>query len=349
MSLFLETKNLMITTPELADFNNLYALQTDADVMKYIGQGIRTKTEIRAGLEKAIAHYEKYGFSLGCVFEKESTQFVGRAGLIYVAYNDSQPDIEVAYALHKTAWNKGYGLELAKALITWGFQNLSIDKLVAVIHLKNERSRRVLEKAGMSYAGIGRYGNNEVAWYTISNSSIAHDKIELIPATLEDYPIIQNLGRFYVYDMSEYIGNEEGWEIPEDGLYECIDFKKYWKDKNSFPFIIRYKNELAGFAIVDKKGSDAGVEFNMAQFFIARKFKSKGIGRYVAAQCFKNFPGEWEVMVLPGNEGAYRFWRSTIKQYSENNFTEYTREVLHLNNSKKNIFRFNSGILGTGL
>ncbi|ARB92827.1 GNAT family N-acetyltransferase [Legionella longbeachae] len=349
MSLFLETKNLIIKAPQLADFNNLYTLQTDADVMKYIGQGIRTEAEIMAGLEKAIAHYEKYGFSLGCVFEKESAHFVGRAGLIYAAYNDSQPDIEVAYALHKTAWNKGYGLELAKALITWGFQNISIERLVAYVHPGNERSRRVLEKAGMSYAGLGRYGNTEVAWYSIANLSAVHDKIELIPATLEDYPVVQNLGRFYVYDMSEYIGDEEGWEIPADGLYECIDFRKYWEDKNSFPFIIRYKKELAGFAIVDKIGSDAGVEFNMAQFFIARKFKNKGIGRYVAEQCFKKFSGEWEVMVLPGNEGAYQFWRSTIKQYSKNNFTEYTREILHLNNSKKNIFRFNSSILGTGL
>jgi predicted acetyltransferase len=64
------------------------------------------------------------------------------------------------------------------------------------------------------------------------------------------------MARFYVYDMSEYLGNEEGWEIPEDGLYECIDFKKYWEDESSFSFIIRYENELIDFAIVDKKGSE---------------------------------------------------------------------------------------------
>ena len=36
-------------------------------------------------------------------------------------------------------------------------------------------------------------------------------------------------------------------------------------------------------------------------------------------------------------EGAYRFWRSTIKNFSNNQFTEYTREIAHFNNSKKNI------------
>ena len=56
MSIFLETKRLIINTPELIDLDNLYALQSDADVMKYVGQGVRTQSEVMTGLEKAIAH-----------------------------------------------------------------------------------------------------------------------------------------------------------------------------------------------------------------------------------------------------------------------------------------------------
>ncbi|WP_133136738.1 GNAT family N-acetyltransferase [Legionella rowbothamii] len=167
MSLFLETKNLIINTPELSDFNYLYALQSDADVMKYIGQGVRTETEVMTGLEKAIVHYQKHNFSLGCVFEKESGAFVGRAGLIYLAYDDDQADIEIGYALTKNAWNKGYGTELARALIHWGFQHLTIERLVGVINPNNEGSRRVLEKTGMNYVGRSHYWNNEVDLYEI--------------------------------------------------------------------------------------------------------------------------------------------------------------------------------------
>jgi len=342
MSIFLETKRLIINTPEAIDFDNLYALQADTDVMQYIGQGVRTPAEVTSGLEKAIAHQKKYGFSLGCVFEKESGNFVGRAGLIYLAYDDTQPDIEVGYALTKAAWDKGYATELARALIHWGFQHLPVVKLVAVINPKNDRSRRVLEKVKMNYVGRAHYWNNEVALYDIHKPNVNYSKINLISATLEDYPVIQNMGRFYAYDMSEYMGKDEGWEMPKDGLYECTDFKKYWEDKNAFPFLIRYGDELAGFAIVDKKGSDTSIDFNMAQFFVARKFKNKGFGRYAAHQCFKKFTGEWEVMVMPDNEGAYRFWRAIIKDYSGNNFTEYTREIAHFYNSRKNIFKFNS-------
>lgn len=175
-----------------------------------------------------------------------------------------------------------------------------------------------------------------------SKDSIEYSHIELIPASLSDYPTVQNMGRFYVYDMSEYVGNKPGWKMPENGLYECIDFKKYWQSEESFPFLIRYKGELAGFVIVDKKGSDKQIDFNMAQFFILRKFKNKGIGTYIACYCFDKFKGIWEVMVKPENKGAYQFWKTVITQYTNNNFTEYTCLVKHLNNNEKNIFKFKS-------
>lgn len=170
------------------------------------------------------------------------------------------------------------------------------------------------------------------------------EAFEVIEASLEDYPVIQNMGRFYVYDMSQYMGGELGWELPEDGLYECIDFKKYWLDENAHPFLIRYLNELVGFVIIDTKGSDLEVDYNMAQFFILRKFKNKGIGKFIATECFKIFHGVWEVMVMPENTGAYLFWKSVIAQYTQHDFSEYKRTIAHLNHSPKRIFRFTSKI-----
>ncbi len=172
--------------------------------------------------------------------------------------------------------------------------------------------------------------------------SLDPSEIKLIPASIEAYPLIQNMGRFYVYDMSEYLGFEQSWEIPKDGLYECIDFKKYWQKTDAFPFLIYYANEIAGFAIIDKKGSEPKIDFNMAQFFILRKFKGKDVGRNVAYQCFNKFLGTWEVMVIPGNDGAYHFWQSVITAYTDNKFIEYSRKIKHFNNSRKNIFCFNN-------
>lgn len=340
--IILETKRLLVKASSLENFDTAYQLLSDPDIMRYVGRGPRTHEETRTGLEKMIEHRKKHGFSFGDVYEKETGLYVGRAGMIYLELNDTQPEIEVGYMLHKQYWKKGYATELAKAFIQWGFNHFSLEKIVAVINPKNDASRRVLERCGMSYMGMANHYDQTVAKYEIRNQRIDDSNIKLTPATLNEHPILQNMGRFYVYDMSEYVGHEAGWEIPQDGLYECIDFKKYWSTPNAFPFLIRYKNELAGFVIVDKKGSDAEIDYNMAQFFILRKFKGKGLGSYVAHQCFDTFRGKWEVMVIPGNEGAYRFWRSTIQRYCENQFIEYTKDIAHFNNSRKNIFQFDT-------
>ncbi len=171
---------------------------------------------------------------------------------------------------------------------------------------------------------------------------LALEEFSLVPAALSDYPILQNMARFYVYDMSQYFSLDPNWAIPEDGLYECIDFKKYWLSDNTWPFFIRYQNTLAGFVIIDKKGSDINVDYNMAQFFILRRFKGHGVGRYIASHCFSQFKGVWEVMVMLENVGAYHFWHKVIHHYSEGQFECYQRVVAHLERSKKNIFRFSS-------
>lgn len=166
--------------------------------------------------------------------------------------------------------------------------------------------------------------------------------IELVHAPIADYPIIQNLAAFYVYDISEYMYGVEGWQTPKDGVFTCYDFRSYWDDPKAYPFLVHVDDELAGFAIVNRQGSDPEVDYNMAQFFILRKFTHKGIGRFVAKQCFQRFPGTWEVMVLPPNLGAHRFWTNVIAEYTQGDFEEYTRRVKLLTDTDKRIFRFQS-------
>jgi hypothetical protein len=50
-------------------------------------------------------------------------------------------------------------------------------------------------------------------------------QVELREATLEDLPVMQKMGCYYVYDMSEYVGGLPGWGFPEAGEYECDDFR----------------------------------------------------------------------------------------------------------------------------
>ncbi len=169
----------------------------------------------------------------------------------------------------------------------------------------------------MFYRGIIDYRESQWPCYVIYNNKLDVSKIKLLSAKMADYPVIQNMASYYSYDLSEYMG----WAQQSDGTQSTgVDYIKYWKTENTFPFIIKYQDKLMGFVIVDKDVSDLSNDFNIAQFFILRKFKGKGVGRYVAFQCFNKFCSNWEVFVMPGNEGAYRFWRKIIKAYTDNQF-----------------------------
>lgn len=165
MKIFLETENLLLKITELSDFDNILALRTDPDVMRYLHNGVRNEQQVREEIARSIAEYQKYGFSSFCVFEKESGEFVGRAGLFYFAHDDTRPELEIGYALHKKYWGKGYATELARALIAWARKNLPQKRLLGSVWPDNEASRCVLLKVGMQYIGLGTRTDRTVELY----------------------------------------------------------------------------------------------------------------------------------------------------------------------------------------
>ena len=164
-------------------------------------------------------------------------------------------------------------------------------------------------------------------------------QVELREIAIEQLPALQRMGSYYVYDMSEYVGEDPGWEFPDTGDYECDDFRPYFDDPQASPFFIRVDGELAGFAIVNRRGATSEADYNIAQFFVLRKFKGRRVGAQAARQCFQRFRGVWDVMVIPQNAGAHAFWQRTISAFTNGDFHEARRRVSHLGNSEQDVFR----------
>ncbi|MEN8237204.1 MAG: GNAT family N-acetyltransferase [Pseudomonadota bacterium] len=158
------------------------------------------------------------------------------------------------------------------------------------------------------------------------------NSLSLIPATLDDYPTIQNMARFYVYDMSRFCGMLPGWECPESGLYECVDLKKYFIEEDCHPFLVRVDDELAGFVMINKHGASEDVDWNVGEFFILAKFQGKGISQQVAFQMFDQFKGIWESSAIPQNTGAINLWQKTIAAYAKRNLSK-----VHFSKERKTV------------
>ncbi len=76
---------------------------------------------------------------------------------------------------------------------------------------------------------------------------------------------------------------------------------------------MRVENRLAGFALINSHAhSGLAVDRNVAEFFIARKYRRGGVGTAVARTIFQRYPGLWEAAVARANKAALAFWRSAV-------------------------------------
>lgn len=169
-------------------------------------------------------------------------------------------------------------------------------------------------------------------------------QLEIMTATLEDYPTIQNMARFYVYDMSRYCGFiSKDWACPANGLYEAYDFKTYFEDPARRAYLIKVDDELAGFVLLHKTGTQAHTDWNMGEFFMLAKFQGKGIGRLVAQKTWQMHPGIWEISVIPENKPALAFWRKIITAFTNGHYTDEIKTIAYPNHqAERHILSFDS-------
>src|ERR1700722_8952592 len=97
-TIFMETKRLLVLHPTLADFDKIYALDRDPDVMQF-HQKVPNRETSYEKFMKSLHHYERYGFSFGMVYEKASNEFIGQSGMIYSGYND-ESEVHLGIRLH---------------------------------------------------------------------------------------------------------------------------------------------------------------------------------------------------------------------------------------------------------
>jgi len=143
--------------------------------------------------------------------------------------------------------------------------------------------------------------------------------IEIIEAKLDDKPVLKNLMQLYLYDFSEF----EYIDVNKHGLFEYRYFDQYWVEKARYPFLIRYENKIAGFALVNSHSVTGKAPYNIAEFFVMRRYRRNGIGRYAATSLFDKFVGYWEVRQTENNSLAQTFWLNIIKEYTSNTFKNY--------------------------
>jgi RimJ/RimL family protein N-acetyltransferase len=99
----------------------------------------------------ARAHWDEHGYGQWIVEIPGEASFIGVVGLAVVSYEAHfTPAVEVAWRLARPYWGRGYAAEAAKAALDYGFEQLGLSEIVALTVPANQRSRRVMERLGMT-------------------------------------------------------------------------------------------------------------------------------------------------------------------------------------------------------
>lgn len=153
---WLETLRLSMRVFTLDDFDDLYALNSDPRVMKFVADGTpSTRDEVARALRRFVRYPTLYpDLGIWHTSRRDTGTFIGFFALNYTG---KSTDIEIGYRLLRNAWGLGFATEGATALAQYGFDDLGLDRIIGVTLPGNKPSQRVLLKAGFADVGWGRY------------------------------------------------------------------------------------------------------------------------------------------------------------------------------------------------
>jgi ribosomal-protein-alanine N-acetyltransferase len=122
------------------------ALNADPDVMRHFTSTL-TRAESDAFVDRILLRWAEDGHGLWAVERREDGRFLGFTGIVNLAWLETP---EIGWRLARFAWGEGYATEAALASLAWGFETLGLAEVVSVATVGNERSRRVMERIGMT-------------------------------------------------------------------------------------------------------------------------------------------------------------------------------------------------------
>ena len=147
----LRTERLVLRGWRDGDLETLVELDSDPEVMRYVGDGkARSREEAAAGFARMRTAWAELGCGLFAVELAETGELTGWVGLAVPRFlPEVMPAVEIGWRLLRRHWGRGVATEAAREVLRFGFEEVGLDRVVSICHVDNEPSRRVMEKLGL--------------------------------------------------------------------------------------------------------------------------------------------------------------------------------------------------------
>ena len=146
--------------------------------------------------------------------------------------------------------------------------------------------------------------------------------ISIEPILLEQKSVFIQMMELYNYDFSEFSDDD----INEYGYFGYSRIDDYWNEHGRYPFFIRVDEKLAGLVLVRSccEYNNLSNPHNIAEFFVMKKYRHKGVGKAASMKIFDMFPGGWEISQWSNNLPARKFWEKVVVEYTKGKYDTFT-------------------------
>jgi ribosomal-protein-alanine N-acetyltransferase len=168
----LETERLILRKLTKSDVDEIFKMRSDTDVMRFIREPQTKREESFEWIRMISAKWETEKIGFCGIIEKETQTFVGWCGLWRLKETN---EIEVGYAIQKDFWGNGFATEAAQKILEYGFEELDLERIVAVAYPENTASQNVMKRLGMRFIKLGKFYDKELVQYAITKEEYARD------------------------------------------------------------------------------------------------------------------------------------------------------------------------------
>jgi RimJ/RimL family protein N-acetyltransferase len=145
----IQTERLSLGRIRPEDVEDMVAMHQDDVFVEVFGHR-STPEHVRTFTAKQIEGWDRLGFSLWTIRDRETGAFIGRGGLRSVRIEGVE-EVELGYGLRPEWWDRGIATEMSRTALEVGFERLGLQSVVAFTMPGNVRSRHVMEKLGMTF------------------------------------------------------------------------------------------------------------------------------------------------------------------------------------------------------
>ncbi|MDR2236406.1 MAG: GNAT family N-acetyltransferase [Chryseobacterium sp.] len=170
----IETQRLILRPLEDSDAERMFLLDSNPEVMKYIGMPTLTELdETREVIAFIRKQYTDNGVGRLAVVEKETGLLIGWSGLKLLTQpiNGYSNILDLGYRFIPESWGKGYASEAAKASLDMGFNEMNASTIYAHAHSENESSNHILRKLGFKKTGEFTEPDGICYWYELQRET----------------------------------------------------------------------------------------------------------------------------------------------------------------------------------